>query len=116
MGSVIKITSAIALAAACSVLVGCGGAPSESDIKAAVEKQVKAERDAMERISGKQAMEMMKGMFPEIKSVHKIGCKEDGEKAYKCDVEVEVVQGNQTGKNAAVLRFVKGSDGWIAQK
>lgn len=116
MGSVIKITSTVAFAAACSVLAGCGGAPSESDIKAAVEKQVKAERDAMEQISGKPAMEMVKGMFPEIKSVHKIGCKEDGEKAYRCDVELEVAQGKQTGKNAASLRFVKGSDGWIAQK
>ena len=116
MRSIIKISSTIAFAAACSVLAGCGGAPSESDIKTALEKQVKAERDAMEQISGKQAMEMMKGMFAEIKSVHKIGCKDDGEKAYKCDVELELVQGKQTGKNAASLRFLKGSDGWIAQK
>ncbi len=77
---------------------------------------MKAEKDAMEQIAGATGMNMFKGMTPEIKSVHKIGCKEDGEKAYKCDVELEVTQGNKTGKNAAAIRFLKGSDGWIAQK
>lgn len=116
MRSFIKISSTIAFAAACSALTGCGGAPSESDIKSAVEKQVKAEQDAMGQIAGKMGTDMYKAMIPEIKGVHKIGCKEDGEKAYKCDIEVEVIQGGKTGKNATALRFVKGSDGWIAQK
>lgn len=116
MQSFIQISSTMALAATCFALSGCSGAPSESDIKSAVEKQVKAEQDAMGQIAGKMGEDMYKSMIPEIKSVHKIGCKEDGEKAYKCDIELEVSQGGKTGKNAAALRFVKGSDGWIAQK
>jgi hypothetical protein len=98
------------------LLTACGGAPSEGDIKAAIEKQMGADVKAMAQMGGKQAADMFKGLVPEIKSVKKIGCKEDGEKAYKCDVEMEVTQMGSTNKGVAPMRFVKGSDGWIASK
>ena len=97
---------------ACLALSACGGAPSEADMRAAVDSQVKAQTTAMEGFVGKKAMEASKGMTPEIKSFRKIGCKEDGEKAYRCDVEVEVSQLGSTAKSAKSMRFVKGSDGW----
>ncbi|OQW86024.1 MAG: hypothetical protein BWK72_19080 [Rhodoferax ferrireducens] len=98
------------------MLSACGGAPSEGDIKTAIEKQMTAEAKGMAQMGGKQASDMMKNLLPEIKSVKKIGCKEDGEKAYKCDVEMEVSQMGNTNKGIAPIRFVKGSDGWIASK
>ena len=98
------------------VLAACGGSPSEGDIKLALEKQMGADTKAMAQIGGKQGADMMKGLLPEIKSVKKIGCKEDGEKAYKCDVEMEVTQMGNTNKGIAPIRFVKGSDGWTASK
>ncbi len=103
-------------AGALLVLAACGGAPSEGDIKTAFEKQIVADAKAMEQMGGKQAAGMMKGLLPEIKSVKKIGCKEDGENAYKCDVEMEVTQMGSTNKGIVPIRFVKGSDGWMASK
>ena len=98
------------------VLAACGGAPSEADIQSALEKQMGADVKAMEKMGGQQGANMAKNFLPEIKSVKKIGCKEDGEKAYKCDVEMEVTQMGNTNKGIAPIRFVKGSDGWIASK
>lgn len=97
-------------------MAACGGAPSDGDIKAAIEKQTQAEAKAMEQFAEKQAPAMFKDMMPEIKSVKKIGCKEDGEKAYRCDVEIEVSQGKTTDKSVTAMRFVKSSDGWLAMK
>jgi len=75
-----------------------------------------ADAKAMAQMGGKLGTDMFKDMLPEIKSVKKIGCKEDGEKAYKCDVELEVTRQGNTNKGIAPIRFVKGSDGWIASK
>lgn len=91
-----------------SILVAaCGGAPSDADLKAAVKKQM----DADEKAAG-----MFADMMPKITVLNKIGCKEDGEKAYKCDLEVEVTQGKNVNKGPAQLRFVKTSDGWQVTK
>jgi hypothetical protein len=97
-------------------LTACGGEPSESDIKTAFNNQVQAETKAMQQFAGKAGADMAKSLMPEIKSVKKIGCKEDGEKAYKCDVEMEVTQSGTTNKGIVPMRFVKGSDGWMAAR
>ena len=88
-------------------LVGCGGAPSEGDIKSAWGKEV-AKNAAAASSSGVN----FRMNLPETKVSNKIGCKEDGEKAYKCDVEMEVQQGAKTQKTPINMRLVKGSDGW----
>ena len=51
-------------------------------------------------------------MLPEINSLKKIGCKEDGERAYRCDVELEMTQFGITNKAPVNLRFVQASEGW----
>lgn len=109
--------SSIPLAIAASVaLAACGGAPSESDIKAAIEKEMTAGKQAMQQFAGAQGAAMFQSMVPEIKSIKKLGCKGDGDNAYRCDVEMEVAQSGSTGKGVTSIRFVKGSDGWMAQK
>lgn len=97
-------------------LTACGGAPSEAEIKATIEKQIAAERQAIQKMAGTQGTAMVNSLVPEIKSIKKIGCKDDGEKAYLCDVEMEVSQAGSTGKGVGPMRFVKGSDGWLLQK
>lgn len=97
-------------------LAACGGEPSEGDIKSVITKEMDAQGKAMSQFSGKQAADMAKGFMPEIKNVKKIGCKPDGDKAYKCDVEMEVTQMGATNKAITPIRFVKGSDGWVATK
>lgn len=100
-----------------TLLAGCGGgAPSETDITRAVQRQMSAEREAIEKIAGKSGAGMFQRMVGELKSVRKIGCKEDGEKAYQCDVELEIAQGDKTAKGATVMRFVQTSDGWTVSK
>lgn len=95
------------------LLTACGGAPSEGDIKSALEK---SRADSLKSMAQFGNSEMVKSMLPEFKNIRKIGCKEDGEKAYKCDVELEVSVGGNTNKGIAPLRLVKGSDGWMATK
>ncbi|RDU99742.1 hypothetical protein [Trinickia dinghuensis] len=102
-----KISIALALAAS-TLLSACGGSPSESDVRAALEKQVEAGRQQAEQFAGKnsfleqQAAEQKKA----VDEVKLIGCKADGDKAYLCDVEGKA--------GAARVRMLKGSDGWLA--
>lgn len=94
----LKPISAIAI----SLLVtGCGGEPSESDMKSVFQKDL-------------AVMAQNGNPGPEILSFNKVGCKEDGENAYKCDVEMALKWPGQspTDKNIMKYRFIKGSDGW----
>jgi len=97
----------------CALLTACSGAPSEGDIQGAVERQMKAEQESLAKIGG---AELAKSMLPVVTGVKKIGCKEDGEKAYRCDVEVEVIQLGKTSKGPAAFRLVKLSDGWSVSR
>jgi hypothetical protein len=116
MKTKISIRQWVLIASTAALLTACGGAPSDNDIKEAIEKQMLGEQKAMNQIAGKQAADMFKDLVPEIKNAKKIGCKEDGEKAYRCDVELEVTRMGATNKGIVPIRFVKGSDGWMAQK
>ena len=99
------------------VLSACGGAPTEVDIKSAIEKKMTATAaSAMALFGGNKGSEMMKSFMPEVKSVKLIGCKGDGEKAYKCDVEMETAYMGSAIKGIEPMRFVKGSDGWAVSK
>lgn len=111
-----KLVKTAIVAGSFFLLTACSGEPSDSDIKNAVTRQMQAEADAVKKFGGSQAAGMMKDMMPDIKSVKKIGCKADGDKAYKCDVELEVTQMGNTNKGVAPMRFVKGSDGWMAAR
>lgn len=102
-----KKISFVSVIFSCILLAGCGGAPSEAEIKATVERQQAQDL----KNAGTAA-----GLLPTIKVLKKIGCKEDGEKAYKCDLEVEVTQFEKTQTRVAPVRFVKTSDGWMLSK
>lgn len=81
-------------------LSGCSGEPSGSEISAAMDAQSKIDAPVL----------ALTGV--EILSGKKIGCKEVGEKAYKCDVEVTMKVRGETKTSPGSLRFVKTSDGW----
>ncbi len=87
-----------------TLLAGCSSEPSEKDIQAAITKDQQATPD------------MVKGIIPEVTSAKKVGCKADGEKAYLCDLEMEIKQMGMTNKVVAPIRFVKVSDGWAMTK
>jgi hypothetical protein len=84
-------------------LAACSKGPSESDMNAAIKKSIEDSNRQMASIG------LGKSFVPEVPSVKKIGCKDDGENAYHCDIEVI----GKNGKKVVPARFVKGSDGWM---
>lgn len=96
-------------------LAACSAGPSESDMNEAMKKQIDMANKQLASIGnaggsfGKSMAESMKMEAPKLK---KIGCKGDGDNAYRCDVEVITKDGAQ----ATNVRFVKGSEGWAASK
>lgn len=100
------------LLASTVLLTACGG-PSEADIKAAIDKNAAATVESSKRLAGDLGARLAEGVLPKVQKVHKIGCKDDGENAYRCDVELESTQLGSTSKEVASLRLLKGSEGWI---
>jgi hypothetical protein len=113
MANTYQITLAFAAALA---LVACGGAPGDGAVKEAVMKQANAERAALTKMSGGLGADFLNALVPEVKDVKKVGCKEDGEKAYRCDVELTLSQGGAEQRAVSPMRFVKASDGWSVTK
>ena len=105
MKRTLNLTTAFWSVTAALILSGCSGAPSEGDIKAAIEKEMQDNIEAGRAAGGTTVAEMMKGMMPKIKNIKKIGCKDDGENAYLCDVEMDVTQMNVTNKTIAPIRL-----------
>jgi len=105
ISSLFKIS---AIGSACALLAACE--PSEGDIKSAIDKQLASEHRALQQLVGD-----MPTLVRTAKEVKKLGCKEDGENAYKCDIEVTLALGNDSQKVTLPKRFVKGSDGWVIQ-
>ncbi len=96
--------------AICLGLAACSNSPSDSELRAAIEGKMKADSEALELRVGKQAMPAK----PELKNVRKIACKADGDKAYRCEVELEVNHAGTIAKGTASMRFLKASNGWLA--
>jgi hypothetical protein len=97
------------IGAASLMLVACGGEPSEGDIRKVIDKSI----DDGNQVAQKMGVKMES----KVHSVKKIGCKSDGDKAYICDVEVDVEM-PMVGRNKGVapMRFVKTSDGWAVTR
>jgi hypothetical protein len=90
-------------------LSACSSAPSDGDMKAALQKN--ADQTMVALLGDDKEAQKAK---PKYTSVKGLGCKSDGENAYRCDVEVEMTSMMGQQKTAQSIRFVKGSDGWIA--
>jgi predicted small lipoprotein YifL len=84
-------------------LAGCGKGPSESEMNKAVKKSIDDSNRQMASIGFGSAFSS------EVPEVKKLGCKEDGDNAFRCDIEIN----GKAGKKVVPARFVKGSDGWV---
>lgn len=80
-------------------LVACSSGPSDAEIKSLVQKE-------------------MTSTFASIKvtNVKKLGCKADRDAAYKCDIEVQMTNGDKKTTTAGPMRFLKTSAGWNLSK
>lgn len=101
-----KFAAAVATA---FILSGCSGEPSSGEIKQVVEAELKPMLDMQAQLLG-GLFGARSGPAPSLKEVNKLGCKPDGDNAYRCDVEL-VMSDNKTQN--LPLRFVKGSKGWV---
>ena len=109
----------VAWAVIALLLCGCSGAPSDGDIKAALqaEQRQKAANVAGLPSSGGMLRPITGPALFEVVSIRKRSCKAEGQEAYRCDVEMEIRKDNQTFKGTLVsLRLVRGNDGWSAQR
>ena len=100
------------------VLTACSSEPSSSDMKAALEPELKQmlemQANMTNPFTGRAKPASATG--PKLEEIRKIGCKDDGEKAYRCDVEIVIVEGGAKRSSVVPARFVKTSSGWQATK
>ena len=112
--SAFRRVTVLALAfAACTALTACGGEPSESDLKGAVEQTfggVNKELAGMAKLVGKD-------LSTTIKSFKKLACaKPEGKPGYACDFEMTVDGPLGESSQKASARFVKGDKGWTVME
>ncbi len=99
--------------AACALLTACGGEPSETDLKAAVEQTygtVNKELAGVGKTIGKD-------LSTKVTAFKKLACaKVEGKPGYACDFEMTVdgPLGASTQKGSG--RFVKGDAGWTVME
>ena len=110
----IHLATPIAVLAA-ALLAGCSSEPSSSDVKTLVEREIKPALE-MQAMIMKNAAAFGGGKAgqgtPTLKDVNKLGCKPDGESAYRCDIELVVMTGAMIKSQVVPMRFVKASSGW----
>ena len=111
MAKALNTTFACTALLACLALSACTKPPVEAELKAAVERKMTSDREALERKIGPQAMPPAK---PVLRNLRKLGCKEDAEKAYRCEGELEVSHGDAGATGTASMRFVRTNNGWVA--
>jgi hypothetical protein len=95
--------------AACAALAACGGEPSESDLKAAMEQTF----GGINQELGNVGKMIGKDLTTKVQAMKKLGCaKAEGNPGYRCDFEMTISGplGEQTQKASG--RFVKGDKGW----
>lgn len=80
-------------------LVACSSGPSDAEIKSLVQKEI-----------------ALFGSMVKVTDVKKLGCKADGDAAYKCDIEVQTASGDKKSTSAGPMRFIKTSAGWSLSK
>lgn len=111
------VSSAVALSVVSILLVACSGEPSSGDIKEIVTKEIKPAMEMQWKLMNNFSGALGGGKNtspPTLDDVKKVGCKADGENAYKCDVELVVASADKKESKVIPIRFVKTSSGWKA--
>lgn len=106
-----KLGAVIVLSAA---LAACGGAPSEKEVRAALEKRIKSDLgqiSAMAGAHGADLKELMDGMMPTIENLNVKGCDSVGDDVYQCSVEATVSMMGEKHSNTEDIRLKKDKQG-----
>ena len=97
-----------------AMLAACGGAPSDAEVRQALEDQVKNELAQIPGLSDLQdsgMQEMVASMMPKIENISPQGCESADNDAYLCTVEVTVSIMGQTQTNMQDVRLKKNKSG-----
>lgn len=106
------------IASACAVLLtGCAtvGEPSDGDIRSAIETTVQQNHDSMNEMVQQQPQtaQIADAFRLKLHGVDKVACTVDGDKAYVCNVKVDVESGiTGRAQNTVPLRMVRDNHGW----
>ena len=106
-----KLGAVIVLSAA---LAACGGAPSEKEVRAALEKRIKSDLgqiSAMAGGHGADLKELMDGMMPKIENISVNDCDSVGDDVYQCSVEATVSMMGEKHSNTEDIRLKKDKQG-----
>lgn len=88
-------------------LAGCGGEPSEGDMRDALQAQV----DQANKMAASYGATGAKTVLEDFK---KVGCaKAKGTAAYACTVTVRMKGPMVDASGTTEMRFAKGEDGWV---
>lgn len=106
-------TRHLVLAAGAVLLAACSGEPSANDVEKAVFANAAQGSAQMEQLSRGSS----KSFIPQVHSVKKLGCRQETDTAYLCDIELDMTspQGVR-GKVPTSMRFIKASEGWAASR
>jgi hypothetical protein len=111
----------IAVAGVATLLASCSGEPSEQDISSALDTAMRAEQQQLKGLTaglaGNGAPTPLDDMLDvTISNLEKVGCQENGEKAYLCDIRYTItgsIFGKQGKPMAGPIRLISASDGWV---
>jgi hypothetical protein len=97
-----------------SVLAGCGGAPSSSDVRKLIEDEQEKSAQMMRQIGGKMGDNITK-MMPVVEDVDVLGCEEQRENVYACDIEVTSSLNGKENSEVSSVTLAKNKNGeWKA--
>jgi hypothetical protein len=111
----------IAVTGVATLLASCSGEPSEQDIASALDTAMRAEQQQLKGLTKGLAGNGAPTPFDDILDVtisnlEKVGCQENGAKAYLCDIRYTItgsIFGSQGKPMAGPIRLINSSDGWM---
>jgi len=91
-------------------LAACSGAPSDAEVKGALEHAYAANTTEGRHVLANLGMETL---LPSYESAEKLACSEaPNGRGYVCDVELTTRQFERRSTQVVEVRFVKGDSGW----
>lgn len=95
-----------------AVLTACGDAPSDAEVRKALEEQIQSETEQLKSGLKESGLDgAMAGMMPKIDNISPQGCKAAGNDIYNCTVEAAMtIMGNKQ-TNMHNISLKKNKDG-----
>ena len=107
--SITKLGLVFGLAA---VLTACGGAPSDAEVRKALEAQIQSDMNQVTGgLKGTGLDGAMDGMMPKIDNISPQGCEAAGNDIYNCTVEATVTMMGMKQTNMQNINLKKNKDG-----